>query len=324
MTGSAGFIGASFCYDALKQNHRVLGVDNYSNSSKSRTDILKMSFKESFYFLELNLADDQNFVISELNFFKPDLIVHFAALKSVSAAEANPGLYWENNVQATVNILNFAKNCSCAKIIFSSSAAVYGKFNPLPVNEKTLLDPESTYGKTKLVCENLIDDFCKENFLDALIFRYFNVSGCHKDKLFFETSHTSQNIMMNIIDVAKKNKEAVFVYGDKFNTVDGSATRDYIHIEDLLSAHFAAIDSIEKISGCEIFNLGSEEEVSVLELLGMFENSNKVKVNYKISNPRSEDLPRSLSDSSKFRKFSNWRVCKSLKEICVDSWTSNQ
>ena len=323
VTGSAGFIGASFCYQALGLNHKVLGVDNYSNSLKSRTDILKMHFKENFCFLELNLADHEIGLMKELNFFKPDLIVHFAALKSVTAAEANPDLYWNNNIQSTINILNFAKKSNCPKLIFSSSAAVYGKCNPQPVNEKSMLEPESIYGKTKLFCENLIDDFCKDNSIDAVIFRYFNVSGCHKNKLFPETPQTSQNLMMNIVDVVNKDKEMISVFGDNFNTHDGSATRDYIHIQDLLNAHFVVMDLLKEIKGCEIFNLGSEKEVSVLQLLRVFEKSNAVKVGYKISNPRPEDLPRSLSDSSKFRRFSKWKACKDLKDICIDSWNSD-
>ncbi len=320
VTGSAGFIGASFCYEALGCNHKVFGIDNYSNSSKSRTETLKMHFNENFKFLELNLANDESMTMRELNFFKPNLIVHFAALKSVKDAEENPDLYWENNIRATTNILNFAKKSNCSKIVFSSSAAVYGKCNLQPVNEKAVLKPESIYGKTKLSCENIIDDFCSENSIDAVIFRYFNVSGCHKDKLFFETPQTSQNIMMNIIDVAKKNKDMISVYGDNFDTYDGSATRDYIHMEDLLNAHLIVIDLLEEIEGCEVFNLGSEKEVSVLQLLKMFEKSNGVNVKHKIANPRPEDLPRSLSDSSKFRSFSNWEALKDLKEICVDSW----
>tara|TARA_B100000768_G_scaffold182020_1_gene208487 strand:+ start:1755 stop:2747 length:993 start_codon:yes stop_codon:yes gene_type:complete len=322
VTGSAGFIGASFCHEALRLNHKVVGIDNYSNSPESRTNILKAYSKENFKFLEFNLADYSNSLIEEFQFFKPDLIVHFAALKSVSAAEANPDLYWKNNIESTRNILNFAKKSGCSKIVFSSSAAVYGKCNPQPVNENSILEPESIYGKTKLACENLIKDFCKKTTIDAIIFRYFNVSGCHKDKLFFETTKTSQNLMMNIIDVAK-NKEEISIFGNNFNTCDGSATRDYIHVEDLLSAHFTAMDLLEKINGCEVFNLGSEEEVSVLQLLRVFEESNKVKVEYKISNPRPEDLPRSLSDSSKFRRFSNWKTKKDLKDMCVDSWNSD-
>lgn len=166
----------------------------------------------------------------------------------------------------------------------------------------------------------MIKDFCQDNPLDAVIFRYFNVSGCHKEVLFSEAIETSQNLMMNIIEVAKKNKQEISVFGNKFNTSDGSATRDFIHLQDLLSAHFAAIDILNKIKDTEIYNLGSEQEVSVLELLSTFEKSNGVQVRYKISNPRQEDLPRSLSDSSKFRSLSKWKAQKDLRDICVDSW----
>ncbi len=324
VTGSAGFIGASFCYEALKNNHKVLGVDNYSNSSRKTTRILKNIFKKNFSFLELNLAKSKKMVIEDLKFFKPDLILHFAALKSISAAEANPDLYWENNINATTNLLNFAEEIGCSKFIFSSSAAVYGENNSQPVNEESILKPESIYGKTKLECENLIKDFCKDNTLDAVIFRFFNVCGCHKDKFFYETSKTSQNLMMNIIEVANKRKERISIYGNRFSTNDGSATRDYVHIEDLLSAHFKVISMLKNITFCEIFNLGSEKEVSVLEFIKTFEETNGIKLTYKISEPRPGELPRSLSDTTKLKNYSNWRVEKNLKDMCLDSWIAQK
>lgn len=324
VSGSAGYIGANFCHEVLKLNHVVLGVDNYLNSSSSITKTLKMIHKKNFSFLELDLKKTNNFFTTELQSFKPDLVVHFAALKSVSAAELNPDLYWKNNIESTINILEAAKNAGCNKMIFSSSAAVYSKSNVLPVNEKSVLEPESIYGKTKLACENIVKEFCKENSMNAIIFRYFNVSGSHQDKIFFESSATSENLMTKIIDVATGRKDELEVFGDDYNTKDGSATRDYLHIEDLLNAHTGLMNLFSQIEGFEVFNLGSSTETTVLQLLKEFELANGIKVNYKISKSRCGELPRSLSDTSKIKAFSGWMAKKSLQDICFDAWTPNK
>ena len=324
VTGSAGFIGATFCHEVLKLNHKVLGIDNYSNSSKLSTDNLKFHHKNNFTFLELDLAESNKELSQELESFKPDLVLHFAALKSVRVGESDPDLYWKNNLDSTLNLLHAAKESGCKKIIFSSSAAVYSKSNLQPVSEDSDLEAESVYGETKLACENIIKDFCEENFMDAVIFRYFNVSGCHKNRLFFETNKTSENLMINLIDVAKGNANEIAIFGDNYNTKDGSATRDYIHIEDLLDAHIKIIDLLKEIKGCEIFNLGSGVETSVLQLLNIYEQSNGVKINYKISNRRPGDLPSSFSNPYKFNIFSNWKTQKNLRDICIDSWNSNK
>jgi UDP-glucose 4-epimerase len=220
--------------------------------------------------------------------------------------------------------LHAAKESGCNKIIFSSSAAVYSKHNSQPVTEGSDLGAESVYGETKLACENIIKDFCEENVMDAVIFRYFNVSGCHKNKLFFENNKNSENLMINIIDVAKGNLKELAIFGGNYNTKDGTATRDYIHIEDLLGAHIKILDLFKEVKGCEIFNLGSGEETSVLQLLKIFEQSNGLKIRYKISNPRLGDLPTSFSNPRKFNIFSDWTTHKNLQDICKDSWDSNK
>tara|TARA_B100001750_G_C15514526_1_gene606014 strand:+ start:2701 stop:3705 length:1005 start_codon:yes stop_codon:yes gene_type:complete len=324
VTGSAGFIGATFCHKVLKLKHRVLGVDNYSNSLKSSTEILKSYHAKNFSFEDLDLTRKDNVFIQKLESFRPDLVVHFAALKSVSVSEIEPDLYWKNNLDSTVNVIKAMHEVGCRKLIFSSSASVYGKHNTQPVNEDSDLDPASVYGKTKLACENVIKEYCKEGFLDAVIFRYFNLSGCHEDRLFFETPKTSENLMTKLIEVAKGNKEKITIFGKEFNTQDGTATRDYIHIEDLLDAHMIAIDFLKENKGCEVFNLGTGKETTVLELLKVFEESNGVKVQYKIGKPRLGDVSRSYTNASKFERVSGWKAQKSLKDICFDSWAPNK
>lgn len=324
VTGSAGFIGATFCHEILKLEHKVLGIDNYSNSSKSSTDILKKHHSENFSFEELDLSKKNNNFSDKLEFFQPDLVVHFAALKSVSASEKKPNLYWKNNLDSTINVIEAMKIAGCNKLIFSSSASVYGKSNSQPVDEYSNLKPESIYGQTKLGCENIILQNCQEGMINAVIFRYFNLSGCHKDQIFYETPQTSETLMTNLIEVAKGNKKKLTIFGGNFNTHDGSASRDFIHIDDLMDAHFCAIDLLENIKGCEVFNLGTGIETTVLEMLRMFESSNTVAIHHEVGKPRPEDIPRSYTDPTKFEKASGWKAKKSLKDICSDSWEPNK
>lgn len=324
VTGSSGFIGATFCHEVLKRRHNVLGLDNYSNSSKSSTEILKHHHAKHFSFEELDLSRKDNNFLKKIESFKPDLVVHFAALKSVSNSENEPDLYWKNNLDSTINVIQAMKEVGCKKLIFSSSASVYGKSNPQPVDEYSALNPESVYGQTKLASENIIGKYCKEASLGAVIFRYFNLSGCHEDQIFFETPQTSENLMTNLIEVAKGNKDKLTIHGGKYNTQDGSASRDYIHIQDLMNAHFKAIELLENIQGCEIFNLGTGKETTVLELLKVFEHSNAVKINHEIGKSRAEDIPRSFTNPTKFEKASGWKAQKSLEDICKDSWSPNK
>ena len=324
VTGSAGFIGATFCHELLKLKHKVLGIDNYSNSSKSTTEILIRNHAMNFSFEEHDLSREDNKFLKKLESFRPDLVIHFAALKSVSISENEPDLYWKNNLDSTINVIHAMKEVGCNKLIFSSSASVYGKSNSQPVEEDSALNPKSIYGQTKLACENIIEKHCQEGFIDAIIFRYFNLSGCHKDQIFFETPKTSDNLMTNLIEVAKGNKKKLTIYGGKFNTEDGSASRDFIHIVDLLDAHFCAIDLLESIKGCETFNLGTGKETTVLELLKVFEHSNGVKVQFEIGKPRAQDIPRSYTNPSKFEKIFCWKAKKSLKDICKDSWAPHK
>ena len=321
VTGSAGFIGATFCYEALKKGYKILGVDNYSNSSSVTTEILKTTFPD-FSFSELDVSCELRKLTREIETFNPNLIVHLASLNSVTISEDKPDLYWKNNLNSTENILKVMEKITANKIIFSSSASVYGSFNKQPVNEESLLEPLSVYGKTKLACENLIKDNCNDGNLDAVIFRYFNLSGSHKEKLFFNTAKTSENLMSKIIEVAKGNLEEITIYGKDHQTIDGTASRDYIHIDDLISAHFSMIKVLNKISGADVYNLGTGKETTVLDLLETFKEVNKIPIKYIYGKSRSEDISRSFTNPLKIENISGWKTKKNLKDICYDSWNA--
>ena len=319
VTGSAGFIGATFCYEALKKGYKILGVDNYSNSSSVTTEILKTSFSD-FSFSELDVSSEFKKLTKIIKAFNPYLIVHLASLNSVTISEDRPDLYWKNNLNSTENILKVMDEIDANKLIFSSSASVYGTFNKQPVNEESLLEPVSVYGKTKLACENLIKDKCSNSHVDAVIFRYFNLSGSHKERLFFNTAKTSESLMSKIIEVAKGDHSEIIIYGKDHQTKDGTASRDYIHIDDLISAHFSIIKIFNKIHGADVFNLGTGKETTVLELIETFKDVNKIPIKYIYGKSRTEDISRSFTNPMKIKNISGWKTKKNLKDICYDSW----
>lgn len=320
VTGSAGFIGSTFCYKALSLNHQILGLDNYSNSSEERSIELKKYFHKNFSFLEIDLAKQKEQLEEAMKIFKPDLIVHFAGLKSVSESKKNPNKYWSNNVDSTMNILGAMERTSVKKIIFSSSAAVYGNSNDQPVNESSLINPSSVYGETKQKCEEIIKEFSDKKIVDAVVLRFFNLCGCHKEALFFENPRTSESLMSEIIKVSLGYKENLIIFGKNFHTRDGTPSRDFIHIEDLIEALMLLINDCNIIKKYEIYNLGTGKDTTVLELVDDFIRINKVKINYKSGNPKKEDIDKSYSNPLKFYKKTGWKAKKDIKDICIDSW----
>ncbi len=323
VTGSAGFIGSTFCYEALKKGFEVMGIDNYSNSKHFNTKILK-DFSKNFSFQEIDIANNPIAVKDHFKEFQPDLVIHLASLKSVQESKKNPSLYWKNNLGSTDNILESMSEISCKNLIFSSSASVYSPNNDLPLTETSDLAPLSIYGETKLACEKLIHDNCEKEGINAVIFRYFNLCGAHKEKLFFETSEISESLMTKIIDVAEANREFITVYGNNHLTKDGTASRDFIHIDDLLNAHFTVISSFNKLNGFEVFNLSTGKETTVLSMLEKFQEMHKISIEYIIGSPSDEEISRSFASAEKIDSFIGWKAKKTIDDICTDSWGASK
>ena len=323
VTGSAGFIGSTLCYEGLKQGFVVMGIDNYSNSKQLNTKILK-GFSKNFSFQEVDIANNPKAVKGYFKEFQPDLVIHLASLKSVQESEKNPSLYWKNNLDSTANILESMSEISCNNLIFSSSASVYCPNNDLPLTETSVLGPLSIYGQTKLACEKLIHDNCEKEGISAVIFRYFNLCGAHKEKLFFETSEISESLMTKIIDVAEGNRKSITVYGNDHLTKDGTASRDFIHIDDLLEAHFTIISSINKFNGFEVFNLSTGKETTVLTILEKFQEMHKLSIEYYIGGPKNEEISRSFASAKKIGSLIGWKAKKTIDDICADSWGASK
>ena len=247
VTGGAGYIGGTFSYEALKREHQILVLDNFSNSKPSQIESLKHTFKNNFSFEKVDLALEENKLLKIFSDFKPEIVVHFAGLKSVSESQEQPVRYWHNNVVSTANLLKAMVESNAKKIVFSSSATVYGESFLQPIPETAEIKSMSVYGSTKIAIEEMLSDAAVNSIIDVVSLRYFNPVGAHKEKVIFENPFDSpNNIMPRIIRVALGLDEKLQIYGNDYPTNDGSGERDYIHILDLVSGHFAAMDFIKK------------------------------------------------------------------------------
>tara|TARA_Y100000816_G_C26095734_1_gene579833 strand:- start:297 stop:1295 length:999 start_codon:yes stop_codon:yes gene_type:complete len=318
VTGSTGYIGGTFSYEALKKGFEVIGIDNFSNSKKATKQILDNFINFTFYEIDISKNPRRiNEIISEN---KPDVIIHFAGLKSVSESEQNQNLYWQNNLLSTLNILESIKNNNIS-LIFSSSATVYGDKNESPIPEEAKFSTNSAYGSTKLAQELLISDYSRAYDISCISLRYFNPVGTHSDRLIIEDIMSSpNNLMPRILRVAKKIDKKISIYGKSYPTKDGTGERDYIHITDLVNGHFAALEKISSLHNHNFYNLGTGEKTSVLELIKTFENVNNIKIKFDFQNERKGDVAVCYADPSLAKKDLDWTATKTIDEMCIDAW----
>ena len=322
ITGAAGYIGGTFAYEALKKGYKVIGLDNFSNSKKTYINYMKQNFADKFIFLEKDLRENNLHELKELQ-ENIDCVFHFAALKSVPDSERNPELYYENNVGGTENLIKLMNILSITKLIFSSSAAVYGDQKIQPIKETARLSPKSVYAQTKKMSEGLIDKAVKESSLSAISLRYFNPLGSHKDKIISDNlQNTSGNIMAMILRVKLGMNKKLFIYGNDYSTKDGTGERDYIHISDLIDGHFKAYEMICSNTKHEIFNLGTGGSVSVLDLIKTFEKINNSKIAFEIIGRREGDLAKCYADPSKANRELEWKAVYTLEDMCKDAYTA--
>ena len=245
VTGGAGYIGGTFAYEALQNNHNVLALDNFSNSKPEQINKLKSIFNKNFSFNEIDLSIQSNELSECLREFKPDVVVHFAGLKAVGESQSDPIKYWDNNVVSSINLLKAMAENGIKKLIFSSSATVYGDSKLQPIPETADIKSTSVYGSTKIVIEKMFSEAASIGKIDVVSLRYFNPVGAHKEKIIFENPFDfPNNLMPRIIRVALGIDEKLEIYGDDYETKDGSGERDYIHILDLIDGHFSAINYI--------------------------------------------------------------------------------
>ncbi len=321
VTGGCGYIGSHTVCELLDNNYEVIIIDNLCNSKKSVIDKIKEITKKEVKFYEFDLSDKQSlekvFVENKI-----DAVIHFAGLKAVGESVEKPLMYYRNNLDSTMTLLEVMNKFDCKKLVFSSSATVYGLPKTLPIKENFPLKTTNPYGTTKLMIEKILNDlYISDSNWSIAILRYFNPIGAHESGLLGENPNgIPNNLMPYIIKVATKELPYLNVFGNDYNTKDGTGVRDYIHVVDLAKGHLCAIDKVVKETGIDFYNLGTGIGYSVLDLVKTFEKVNNIKIDYKIVDRRKGDIDACYADVSYAKEKLNWEAKKGIEEMCKDSY----
>lgn len=322
-TGGLGFVGSHCILEVAKPGDEIIIVDNLVNSYIEVVEHLKQHIDAQFIFCKLDILDYGS-LLNVTEKYKPTVVFHFAGLKSVFESSVDPLSYYENNVVGSFNLLKVMSHLNIKHLVFSSSATVYGQPNYLPYDESHAVSPVNPYGQTKLHVENMINDWVVSgNGRKAVCLRYFNPVGAHKSGHFGEvTNGKPNNLMPAIMEVAIGNQEYLTIFGDDYDTDDGSCERDYIHIEDLSRAHAYALAFIQRQKKCfDVFNIGTGKPTSVFSLIESFENSNNIKIPSKIVGRRDGDLPRFWADTRKANTILGFETRLGIDDMCHDAWS---
>lgn len=321
VTGGAGYIGSHTCVELLNRDKEIIILDNFVNSDRSSLEKIKEITGKHFKFYEVDLLDEISVdkVFSENNI---DSVIHFAGLKAVGESVEKPIEYYHNNITGTLILLKVMKKYNCKKIVFSSSATVYGAPKTVPIKEDFPLSTTNPYGTTKLMIEQILKDVCvADKDFGAILLRYFNPIGAHESGKIGENPRgIPNNLMPYIVRVAKGEYKELSVFGNDYPTPDGTGVRDFIHVVDLSIGHIHALDKLENFKGVEVYNLGTGHGYSVLELVKTFEKINNVKVPYKIVERRPGDIAECYADATKAKEELGWEAHKSIEDMCRDSW----
>ena len=322
VTGGTGFIGSHTVVELLNEGYDVVVVDNLSNSKKLVLDRIKLITGREVKFYEIDCCDKENL---RQVFAKEEIsgVIHFAGLKAVGESCQKPLLYYKNNIDSVISVLELMIEYNVNNFIFSSSATVYGTPKVVPIKEDFPVGGTTNpYGTTKLIIEGILKDLANVHpNLNICLLRYFNPIGAHKSGLIGEDPNgIPNNLMPYITQVAIGKREYLGVFGNDYQTIDGTGVRDYIHVVDLANGHLKALEKLEENPGLLIYNLGTGKGTSVLEMVHAFEKANNIKINYKIMPRRSGDIDASYADCSKANKELNWFAKYSIEDACKDSW----
>jgi UDP-glucose 4-epimerase len=321
VTGGAGYIGSHTIIELLNEKHTVVVVDNLSNSSQESLKRVEKITNTTipFYNIDVRNAEALEKVFEEHSF---DAAIHFAGLKSVGQSVSQPLEYYSNNIDSTLVLLNAMKKYNVKKLVFSSSATVYGTPMELPLKETSRIGVGITnpYGQTKFMIEQILRDLSiSDNTMEITLLRYFNPVGAHKSGLIGEDPNDiPNNLLPYVAQVAVGKLEKVNVFGGDYNTVDGTGVRDYIHVVDLAHGHVAALQHSKP--GVEVYNLGTGRGVSVLELISAFSNAAGKDIPYQIVGRRPGDVDSCYATAEKANQNLGWQAKKSIEEACADSW----
>lgn len=325
VTGGAGYIGSHTCVQLLEGGYDVVVVDNLCNSCEEALERVKKITGKNLEFYNADLCDKQALdkIFCEHNF---DAVIHFAGLKAVGESCEKPLLYYQNNLISTLNLCEIMKKHNVTKLVFSSSATVYGKPATVPITEDFPLSATNPYGQTKLMIENMLRDIAKaDDSWDIALLRYFNPVGAHKSGLIGEDPKgIPNNLMPYISQVAVGKREYLHVFGNDYDTHDGTGVRDYIHVVDLADGHLCALKKIENHVGVVTYNLGTGQGYSVLDMVEAFSKACGKKVEYKIEARRPGDIDACYADPKKAKDEIGFESKHNLEEMCADTWRWQQ
>ena len=321
VTGGCGYIGSHTCVELLNNGYDVVVVDNLSNSKEDVIDKIESITGKKLKFYKEDVCNyemiDKIFDLENI-----DAVIHFAGYKAVGESVSKPIMYYRNNLDSTMTLLEVMNKHNCKKIVFSSSATVYGKPEKLPITEDFPLHTTNPYGTTKLMIEEILNDlYASDNSWSIAILRYFNPIGAHKSGLIGENPNgIPNNLMPYIVKVANKELPELSIYGNDYDTVDGTGVRDYIHVVDLAKGHIKAIEKVTKDNGVDAYNLGTGKGYSVLEIVNTFMKVNNIDVPYKIVSRRPGDIDACYASTEKANKLLNWKAELEIDEMCKDAY----
>ena len=321
VTGGAGYIGSHTVVQLLENNQEVVIVDDFSNSDPVVLERIKELTGKDFTFYELNLLEKEK-LQDVFEKHAIEAVIHFAGFKAVGESVAEPLMYYHNNITGTLVLLEVMKEFDVKKIVFSSSATVYGMDNEAPITEDMPTSATNPYGQTKVFIEHILSDMhVADPKWSVILLRYFNPIGAHESgRIGEDPNDIPNNLMPYITQVAVGKLDQLAVFGDDYETHDGTGVRDYIHVIDLAQGHLSALDYALSHTGVEAVNLGTGEGYSVLDVVNAFQTANDVEIPYKIVERRPGDIAIGYADANKAKEVLGWEAKYSLEDMCRTSW----
>ena len=321
VTGGAGYIGSHTCVELLNNGHDVIIVDNLSNSKPEVINRIKELTGKDFKFYKADILNKKEIdkIFKENNI---EAVIHFAGLKAVGESVKIPLRYYYNNVTGTLVLCEVMQKHNVKKMVFSSSATVYGKPKTVPITEDFPLSATNPYGRTKLMIEQILRDvYVSDNDWSIALLRYFNPIGAHESgRIGEDPNGIPNNLMPYITQVAIGKRERLNVFGDDYDTHDGTGVRDYIHVVDLAKGHLKALEKVMSTKGVKAYNLGTGVGYSVLDVVRNFEKVTGKKIPYVITSRRPGDIDKCYADPTKACKELGWKAEKTLEDMCKDAW----
>lgn len=322
VTGGAGYIGSHTCLELLNAGHEVVVLDNLSNSSKESLNRVQALASKSLDFIQGDILD-QNILNQIFSTYQIDAVIHFAGLKAVGESQQIPLTYFENNISGSISLVQAMQRAGVFRLVFSSSATVYDEANISPLNEDMPTGmPSNNYGYTKLIVEQLLQKLsASDGRWSIALLRYFNPVGAHKSGQIGEDPQgIPNNLMPYVTQVAVGRREKLSIFGDDYDTVDGTGVRDYIHVVDLANAHLCALTNRLQAQGCRAWNIGTGQGCSVLQIKNTFEQVNEVQIPFEIAPRREGDVATSFADNTRAIKELGWQPKYGLEDMLADSW----